>query len=456
MVERRVLRTLFRITAVAVVSVIVFAALTAVVLHLYGARRLEQARADFDARWGRLARYEPPAAVPDHLNGARWLSIGGAAIVTTLDDRQLYTDLSGRPARTWTDAERAEARRILGQQRDALEVLVRSGDFSSFVLGTDGSRAVYEEVDFLSLVKGLRLLTLEARLAWTEGRTEDALAALRAVGHAVDGLLQTPIVMTTTIGAAAERWAAGAAADIVVDPCATPETLIALGAALPTRDPADWGTITLAVSVAEIADEGLAYIDDFHDPSLGWSLPFWIANHYLLEDLFVAEALERWIHHIELGQIPALQWPAGAVETVWGEPAWTSWFALTGTFTPNLVSARAREQAASARMQQLRLALELRLASPTGLDVSSCDLADWSAPTALTGGPVSCGVDPQRTLLVVEVPGAADALREHVMADNQAARIPPIELPIGDRRQLCRRADGEDRPVSSGPAGRGW
>ena len=104
---------------------------------------------------------------------------------------------------------------------------------------------------------------------------------------------------------------------------------------------------------------------------------------------------------------------------------------MNGAYTPNLLSARVRAQAASTELQQLRAALDLRLASPDGLDEDACSLTENFRPTVLTGEPISCRYDEKRELIVIEVPGAEKALSAFVAAGNHASRFPPIEMPVG-------------------------
>jgi hypothetical protein len=434
----KLIRKLLWWTVLGIVVIVAVSLLLSFGLHTYGAARLASAKAEFSQKWGRLADYEPPPPVPDDENGGAWLVAGGEAIVCSVEDRRFYGQLSDRPENGWTEAERSRARRILQEQKNALEILVRSGDFDTFNLSTNGVRATYESVDFSSIVMGIRLLVLESQLAWSEGRTGDALAALNAVGRAADGLLQTPIIIMSSIGSAAERWAAAVAAEIVSDPLATGSTLRELRAVLPREDPILRANITLAIAIAEMAGEGLGYIEHAYDPSMGWSVPFWISNRYLLEDLYVAGTLEAWMRHLELGQMPAAQWSSDDIEAVWKSPAWPSWLALTGNFSPNLLAATARGQAASTELQQLGVAIELRLAAPDGLGPDACGLIDEASPTALTGGPITCRFDATRCGILIEVPGAEDALDAFVASDNPAALIPPIELPVGEG---CEQAD---------------
>jgi hypothetical protein len=428
---------MLRLAVAVLAGGLVLAALAAFAFHAYGAHRRERARMSFEARWGDLARYSPPPPVPDHENGARWLTAGGRAILCSLEDQKFYSRLSAEPVRDWTDTERSRAQWILHEQQNALKILLRAGEFDSFHLGAPGLRPTHEEIDSLSIIKGLRLLMLESRLAWSEGRSADSLAALAVVGRAVDGLLQTPVVMASILGSAAGRWFAGSAAELVRDPCTAEAELDTLCAALPSQDAVHSGNVTLAVAISEIGDEGLAYIDDLHDPSLGWSVPFWVSNRYLLEDLIIAEIVERWGRHLDLGQVPAARWPAGAVDVIWGDNHRPPWIALAGTFFPNLVSVLAREQAADTELQQLRAAIELRLASPSGLDSEACRFFADQTPTALTGEPVTCRPDLERGVIVIEVPGAQETLVDQVATDNDAGRIAAIELPVGPRRTLC-------------------
>ncbi len=424
-------RKLIRWVAIGTGVLVASAALGAFGLHFYGAHRLERAKSDFDARWGHLVLDPPPTSLPDHENGARWLMAGGQAIICSPEDQKFIGALSGESAQGWTDSERERVKWILHEQQNALGILLRSGSFPAFHLGADGEQATYNEIDFLSIVMGLRLLTVEARLAWIDGRASDCLAALDTVSRAADGLLRTPVVMTSTIGSAATRWSVSAAADLVSDPCASTETLERLLKLLPEEDAVNRCNITLTSSIAEIANEGLDYVEDLYDPSMSWSLPSWVPNRYLLEDLVVAEILERWERFLEIGQRPAADWPDDAPHSAWGDPAWPRWIAPTGAYTPNLLSARVRAQAASTGLQQLKAALDLRLASPDGLDQNGCSLVADTRPTVLTGKPISCRYREDRGAIVIEVAGAEKALSPFVPAANHVSRFPPIEMPLG-------------------------
>lgn len=432
------IRKLLRIAGVSLAGLFLISVLGSLTVHAYGEHRLRKARAEFDSTWGHLTTIRTPPEVPDHSNGARWFTAGGFAIVWSIEDQMFVGDLSGRTARNWTSTETSRATRILHEQQNALAILLRSGSFEVFHIGAFGKRTTHEQIPLMDMIKGLRLLIVEARLAWKTGRTEDGVDALNAVARAADGLLRTRVVMSSIIGAAATRWTAGGAADLVGDPCVSDEVLSGLRATLPIEDPTFWADVTMATEVQEIADEGLDYIEDFHDPSLGWSIPFWVSSPYLLEDLFVAGILERWGRHLEIGQIPAARWPENPGEEIWGDATWPPWQALAGTITPNILSGRARAQAASAVMQQLRIALDLRLAAPDGLGPESCDLVNDLSPTALTGESVSCRFDPVRNVIVIEIPGAEEALVGHISAGNNASHFPPIVIPVGRIDELCR------------------
>lgn len=434
------IRKLLRIAGVSIGVLLLISLLGSLALHAYGKYRLRNARAEFDSTWGHLTTIRTPPEAPDHSNGARWLTAGGYAVVWSIEDQMFVGDLSGKTARTWTNTETSRATWILHEQRNALAILLRSGSFEVFHIGAIGKRTTHEQIPLMDIIKGLRLLIVEARLAWKAGRTDDSVVALNAVARAADGLLRTRVVMSSIIGAAATRWTAGGAADLISDPCVDGEALAALGAILPTEDPTHWADVTMATQIQEIADEGLDYIEDFHDPSMGWSIPFWVSSRFLFEDLFVAEILERWGRHLEISRLPAARWPENPGEEIWGDATWPPWQALAGTITPNILSGRARAQAASAELQQLHLALDLRLAAPDGLSPESCELVNDPSPTALTGETVSCRFDPERNVIVIEIPGAEEALEGHISSGNNASHFPPIVIPVGETADLCRYA----------------
>jgi hypothetical protein len=406
-------------------------------VHAWGAHRLTTVRSDFAARWGHIDRPEAPPEIPDHLNAARWLSAGGRAIVCSFEDMEFYSAISGVPARDWSAEDRIRAQRILADQHHALALLLQAGSIHRFQLGGNGAHARHHEINFLDMIRGLRLLVLEARNSWSEGRIDDSLAALDAVSNSADGLLRTPIVVSLAGGAAAQRWAARAAGDLVSDPCSSRESLLALSTLLPVEDPVRRGHETLARSLDEISDEGLRYIDDLHDPALGWSIPFWIPSRYLLEDLVVARILTNWSTFLELGRTPVSQWPPDSANAALRETDWPPWIVMGGTMTPNLLAVWARAQAASSEVQQLRIALELRLRSPDGLDAEACSLADLSRPVVLTGEPVRCRYDEAIDAITLEIPLATDALSDHLASDTDSVTLPPIVMPVGSRKAQC-------------------
>jgi hypothetical protein len=406
-------------------------------LHNYGAHRRSTAHRELVTRWGHLDHSSPPAPVPDHTNAARWLAAGGQAIVCTTEEMELIGKLSAIPADDWDPDEERRIEDALSGQHHAISLLLRAGRHETFFLGADGIAANHDEINFLAMVRGLRLLIVYARSALNENRTDDGLAALTAVSRSADGLLRTPIVSALTSGAAAQRWAARVAMEVVRDPCVSHETLIALRDALPTEDPIQRGNQTLVASVEEIADEGLSYTDDRHDPSLGWSIPFWVSNRYLLEDLVVAEILARWSRYLELGQQPVARWPADAELATWGDGPWPPWVAMAGDYTPNLLAVWARVQAAASERLQLRCAIDVRLASSSGLGPDACATTDWSEPAALTGEPVGCRYDSSSDAIVIELDGARAALATHLSVQTQAASVEVIALPVGPREDLC-------------------
>ena len=422
------------VAAVAVVAVLTaLTAVAAVVLHLHGKARLEAARQAFEERWGHLEAPSPRASLSDPGNAARWLESGGRSLQVTLDDHLFYTELMARPGAAWTDAERAQARRILDEQRESLAELLQSGATAAFRLAADGPAARGDETDYLEVISAIRLLVLEARLAWREGRRDDCLAALDALGRNADGLLRTPTLLALSLGAAAQSWTAGAAADVVGDPCADAATLRAVRDRLPSEDAIVSANRTLAGSIAEIADEGLRYIEDVHDHSMGWSIPFWISSRYLLEDLVVAAALEAWSRYLELGQVPVSRWPADAANAVWAGSDWPPWVALAGDVTPNLLPVWARAQAASSRLAQLRFAVDLRLASPGGVDVETCGRAGPPPVAVVTNTPVACRFDAGLDAVVVEVSDGEVVLARHFERGNLSALLPAIVIPAGSR-----------------------
>ncbi|MGD8439299.1 MAG: hypothetical protein PVG53_02095 [Holophagae bacterium] len=412
---------------------------TSLAVHAYGAHRLTASQATFAERWGQYI-LPPPAAVPtDRANGARFMVLGGRAMTSSVDEHRFIAELSGRPAASWSDADTDRAREILGEQQTALSILLQSRTADGFDLGIENRPPNYNDIDFLALVRGLRLLTLEARLAWAEGRVEDGLAAIETASRSADGLLRTPVIMSLTLGAAAQRWVLSAAKDIVGDPCAGSTVLDGLARRLPAEPAVRSAIGTFVTSVAELAEQGLAYRDDVNDPSVSWSLPYWISNHFLFEDLLIAEILDRWNRQIELGLHPAAGWSRETADSIWGGRWWPSGLALNGAYSANLTGVWVRAQAADTEHQQVAFALELRRRSPAGLTRDACRAVAEASPTPLTGQPVVCRADPSGQSLVIDVPDAEATLVRHSALDNDSARFEPIILSVGPRPDSCQK-----------------
>jgi len=431
-------RTLVRWSLLALAILAVATLLAALGTHAWGAHRLRVARAELARHSSPPARPASSTPLPDHLNGARWLVAGGQAVICTDEDYKVYGVLADRPAATWTDEEMERARRILDEQQPALDLLLHSGALTRFDLGIDGGAANHSEIDFLSVIRGLRLLALQARVAWFDSRTATYLEALAAISRSADGLLRSPVVMATTVGSAAARWTVWAASEMVSDPCVPAEEIERLHTLLPGEDPVTCSDATLVRAVADLADKGLAYREGRHEPNVSWSLPFWVANRFLVEDLVVAEVLDRWNRQIAMGRLPGAQWPPEPASVIWDDAGWPHRLALNGTIVLNLFNERARAQAAATELRQLRTALELRASSPDGLHAGACADIDPGPPLPLTGGALACSFDRSRGVIVIDVPGGAETLIGHTTLANRAEHLLPMELAVGPRNELCR------------------
>lgn len=431
MIRNDCVRKLLWWSAATTVVIVLAVVIAAIAVHRTGVHRRHEARRAFDADWGHLLRDEPTIEVPEHLNGARWLAAGGVAVICTIDDQKFFGELSIRPSSGWSDAELSRAKWILHEQQHALRILLRSGSFDQFELGRPGTILRHDEIPLMDLIKGIRLLLMEARLARAEGRYGDGAAALVAAGRAADGLLRTRVVIASVLGAAAVRWSASATAEYLADPELPAAALTELRRGLPVEDPILQTEITIALQVDEIAAEGLAYTDDVHDPSMAWSVPFWVASRPLLEDLCVAGIVDRWRRYLELGRRPALEWPADAGIAILNSESWPSWLAMSGTISPNIWSIGARAQAARVDQRLATLALDLLLENGGRPGPDACSQFASEPAAELTGGEIRCGRDLDRGALVIDVPGAERALAGHLPAHNPMARALRIVIPLG-------------------------
>jgi len=431
-----VARKLFIYCVLGIVVLVASIAVSAFALHTWGAHRLAVERSSFADAWG--VSFEPePAPAANESNGFGWLAKGAEGITCSAEESRFFGTLADRHPRAWTEEERARARHLLEDQQPALALLYRAGTAAVFDLGHSGGAEVHEEINGMSLIKGFKLLVLDARLAFFDERFADGIAAVTAVGRSADGLMRTPVIRASVIGSGAARWCTWAAADLVGDPCVDRATLSVLLEALPSEYPLVRHSATMAASVSEIADKGLSYLDGPNDPSLAWSVPFWIPNRYVFEDLFLADLITRWRYILELGNTPAINWPSDAGHAIWWDSPWPSWFAMTGVYTPNLLTAFCRAQAAATEIHQLRSTIGLRLSSPNGDGGASCKGFESSGPVPLTGEPLTCRVDEEGAVLIIEAPGATRALDSLAVMDARAGLLAPVEIPIGPRPASC-------------------
>jgi hypothetical protein len=186
-------------------------------LRAYGQLRYGQARETFVAGVGPLEveRYQPPAFLDSY-----WLTDGVLAVDLAVDpdadsDLDPTFDLARgsavrllleRPDAAWDRRDRQRLRRLVRDNRGALDVLhAAAGQRLSVGLDPSGAAPFARPLDLRAFLRAARLLHLEGRLLLDQERPAQAAVSALALASLADALLREPVLECQQIGAEVER-----------------------------------------------------------------------------------------------------------------------------------------------------------------------------------------------------------------------------------------------------------
>lgn len=192
----------------AALALVALAALT--VLRYLGSRELERAAARFEATVGPLdfAAYRPDP-VPDADNAALPV-LEAAERAEGLIDEDCRIGALARPNRRaaadWSDEDWRQARRVVDCGREVAEILDRAVGRSGSSFGLDYSAGPEMEIpNLLHVNQTGHLLFTRARLAWREGRTDEAVRAVETLAAVSRALQGEPPLIFQLVGLRVER-----------------------------------------------------------------------------------------------------------------------------------------------------------------------------------------------------------------------------------------------------------
>ncbi len=152
-----------------------------------------------------LKAFEKPA-IPDEENAAKWLAGGAGAVVWSMAEKAAVGTASGRPISEWDQETEATVREALDRHRGALDtmsVAVGIEQTSFDIRYSDGTEA--ELPDLLEILRAVRLLACQARIAFADGNPEGGLVALATMNRMASSLYKESSLITFMIAVAAER-----------------------------------------------------------------------------------------------------------------------------------------------------------------------------------------------------------------------------------------------------------
>jgi hypothetical protein len=222
----------------ATVLVVALAALLA--LRIYGSAHVAAAEREFARKIGpREATASVPANVPDGENAAVFLRAGAEAMILPGNDRPQVGELSMAPAESWSEAQRADVRRILANNGPTLERLHRAAGMTRSNFGAVAWDTKTHELTtppLLKLMTAQRLLLIDARIALLEHDSARLLADAASMATMAAGLERETATVELQVGMACEKMLLAAVGEAVAEPSIDRETLTKLQGMLVDTD----------------------------------------------------------------------------------------------------------------------------------------------------------------------------------------------------------------------------
>jgi len=317
---------LVRWTVRLVAAALVAALAALLALRIYGSDRLASAEKEFAARVGsREAAPSAPVRFLDEENAALLLGGGAEAMILPGNDKPLVGEASMSPSHSWSESQRADIRRILGNNQPALELLHRAAGKASCNFGVIGSNNKTEELTMTHLLKLMtaqRLLLVAARVALLERDAARLLADAASMATMAAGFERETPMIELLVGIACEKMLLSVVGETIADPSTARESLISLWGMLVDVDlRMAWRRSNLA-GQTEIEKHVAAVMSDPLTAREGKASLYGRILEFAAGDIFRAQQLE-----IRADLIAAVDEPLGL------DPSWSR----RGTHQPRTV-----------------------------------------------------------------------------------------------------------------------
>jgi hypothetical protein len=202
---------------------LVVALATLLVLRVYWSKRLGSAERDLRGQLGPLvgSAFESPK-IPGNDNAGIFVRAAAEALVLVGNDKAQVNDLSMTPPESWTEQQRAELRRIVADNRPALELLHRAVGLKQSVFGLAAEVDAMEKPGplpvLLKVLSVQRLLSDDGFLALRERDIPRVLSTTDVMSVTAVALEREPILVAELVGIACEKMLLSVIASAVAKP----------------------------------------------------------------------------------------------------------------------------------------------------------------------------------------------------------------------------------------------
>ncbi|OFV81188.1 MAG: hypothetical protein A2Y78_07790 [Acidobacteria bacterium RBG_13_68_16] len=399
---------LVRWTVRLVAAALVAALAALLALRIYGSERLAAAEKEFAAKVGsREAAPSAPVRFLDEENAALLLRGGAEAMILPGDDKPLVGEASMTPSHSWSESQRADIRRILGNNRPAVELLHRAAGKASCNFGVIGSNNKTEELTgahLLKLMTAQRLLLVDARMALLERDAARLLADAASMSTMAAGFERETPMIELVAGIACERMLLSVVGETIADPSTARGSLSSLQEMLVDTDlRVAWRRSNLA-EAAEIERHVAVVMSDPLTAREGKASLYGRILEFAIGDIFRAQQLE-----LRADLVAAVDQPLGLNPQLLARgsdrPRWM-FDVFESVIFPEGAKAAARVQSTLSARNLAGFALALRLrAFETGSYPSTlAGLAGATQPDPFAGKPLAYDRRPDGSARIT-VPG---------------------------------------------------
>ena len=417
-------------------ALLLLALVVSLVMHLTGRSKYAASVAAFQEVLGDVVPDPRPAAlmaqiasyapepVADVDNAARYLVAGAEAVVWGEGEYDVVRELAAMPVADWAVEQRQILTRVLDRNRGALDTMSSAVPLPDHDFGLDYDDIMNVEVpDLLGQLRAGVLLSLEGRLALTEGDLDLGFEALDNLDRMSRALREEEVLIFSLVAHVTERMALHAIVEILESDEAwarDPEVLARAESWLLDDDLATYTREVVALDSAVLSYSMLlGHPEEFLErPALSKLSRYLVGHRYAG-------------HFLDQGRQTAVlvEKPFGTHREIYDAPAPEG---VSGMILGNYRNAVAKAQAALSQRQLVRNAIALRRA---GLDrgsyLGAC-AGVTGQPDPFLGEPPTCEIDADGSLRL-ELVGAREMIEEISPGPRTswitAARLPAPLIP---------------------------